>query len=75
MKRIVKPVYVNICLINFLTRMVLKNRSLLPLFFNFILEYAVRKVQENQVGLKLNGTHQLLIYSDDMTLLRIIEIP
>jgi hypothetical protein len=27
------------------------------------------KVQENQVGLKLNGTHQLLAYSDDVNLL------
>jgi hypothetical protein len=43
--------------------------ALSPLPFNFASEYAIRKVQENQVGMKLNGTHQFLPYADDVNLL------
>jgi hypothetical protein len=39
------------------------------LVFNFALEYAIKRVQVNQDGLKLNGTHQLLAYADYVNVL------
>jgi hypothetical protein len=36
---------------------------------DFILDYVIKKAQENLVGLKLNGTHQLQVYADDVNLL------
>ena len=43
--------------------------ALSPLLFSFTLEYTFRRVHVNQKGLKLHGTHQLLVYAYDVNIL------
>jgi hypothetical protein len=55
---------------NFLFRVVwIKGTIIRPLLYNFALEYAITKVQENKADFELNGTNQFLAYADDVNLL------
>jgi hypothetical protein len=47
-----------------------RGHALSPLLFNFALEYCIRRVQVNQNGLKINSTHQHLVYIDGVNILR-----
>ena len=43
--------------------------ALSPFLLNFSLEYVIRKVQKTNLELNMNGTHQVLAYADDLTLM------
>jgi len=61
--------YTNICLICFLLKIVSTKRCSIAVAFQLCftaLEYAVSRAEVNQDGLKINVTHQLLVYSDDV---------
>jgi len=47
----------------------LKQDVLSPLLFNLAFDYAFRRVQVNQDGLKLNGTLLLLVIAVDVNML------
>jgi hypothetical protein len=59
---------VNVCMF-FLGKNYLKKKDALsPQLFNFVLEHAIREVQENHVGQKLNETHRLQAHANDVNL-------
>ncbi len=46
-----------------------QGNALSSLLFNLALECVIKRVQVNHDGLKLNVTHQLLAYADDVNIL------
>jgi len=43
--------------------------ALSPFLFNFALQYCIRRIPVNQEGLKVNCTHQILVYADGVNIL------
>ena len=41
------------------------------LFFNFSVEYAIRNVQETNLGMDMNGTDQVMAYANDVNLIAV----
>jgi len=63
-------VQARICVTHFPLGMVGNKEVLLsPLLFYFALEYVIRREQVKQEDLKLNGTHQFLVYIDHINIL------
>jgi len=61
MKTIIKPEEANICLTQFLLKLACNKGCFIALLFHFALECAIKKLQVNQMGLKLKEKLQSLI--------------
>jgi hypothetical protein len=46
-----------------------ETRCFIAIAFNSALEHAILKVQQNEERNDMNGTHQLLVYADDVNIL------
>ena len=46
----------------------LEGDALSSLLFSFTFEYDIRKLKANQKLLNFNGTHQVIVYADDINL-------